>query len=163
MNVPMLLLHLLAAAMLIVLACLGVLLVKLSRLSRQGLDRALRDEQRLARDEASREAQALRGEIARQQKDAHELLTATLHRMGSDQRDRLEGMARQTAEGHGRLIETVGAVIEKTFFIDVCPSVARGSGFRQPLRTALRLHPPFSLEGLPTFDQIVRDILIPAP
>ncbi len=50
-----------------------------------------------------------------------------------------------------------GAVIEKTFFIEVCPSVAQGSGFRQPFRTALRLHPPFSLDGLPTFDQIVRD------
>lgn len=50
-----------------------------------------------------------------------------------------------------------GAVIEKTFFIEVCPSVAQGSGFRQPFRTALRLHSPFSLEGLPTFDQIVRD------
>jgi len=43
-------------------------------------------------------------------------------------------------------------VIEKTFFVEVCPSVAQGSGFRQPYRTALRLHPPFSLEGLPTFD-----------
>ena len=50
-----------------------------------------------------------------------------------------------------------GAVVEKTFFLQVCPQVERGSGFRAPLRTALRLQPPFSLDGLPTLDQIVRD------
>lgn len=50
-----------------------------------------------------------------------------------------------------------GAVVEKTFFVEVCPQVGAGAGFRTPLRTALRLHPPFSLEGLPTFDQVIRD------
>lgn len=50
-----------------------------------------------------------------------------------------------------------GAVVEKTFFLEVCPRVEQGSGFRTPLRTALELHPPFSLDGLPTLDQIVRD------
>jgi hypothetical protein len=50
-----------------------------------------------------------------------------------------------------------GAVVEKTFFLQVCPRVDEGSGFRTPFRTALQLHPPFSLEGLPTLDRIVRD------
>lgn len=50
-----------------------------------------------------------------------------------------------------------GAVVEKTFFLQVGSRVEQGSGFRAPLRTAQRLHPPYSLDGLPTFDQIVRD------
>jgi hypothetical protein len=50
-----------------------------------------------------------------------------------------------------------GAVVEKTFFLQACAQVKQGSGFRTPFRTALKLHPPFSLEGLPTLDQIVRD------
>ncbi len=50
-----------------------------------------------------------------------------------------------------------GAVVEKTFFLQICPRVERGSGFRAPFRTALRLQPPFSLDGLPTLDRIVRD------
>lgn len=50
-----------------------------------------------------------------------------------------------------------GAVVEKTFFLEVCPRVARGSGFRTPLQTALRLNPPYSLDGLPTAGQILRD------
>jgi hypothetical protein len=48
-------------------------------------------------------------------------------------------------------------IIEKTFFLQVCPSVSEGSGFRAPLRAAMRLNAPFSLEGLPTCEQIVRD------
>lgn len=50
-----------------------------------------------------------------------------------------------------------GAVVEKTFFLEACPRVEQGAGFRRPFETALRLHPPFSLEGLPTFDRIVRE------
>jgi hypothetical protein len=50
-----------------------------------------------------------------------------------------------------------GAVVEKTFFLQVCPRVEEGSGFRAPFRTALALNAPFGLEGLPTFDRILRD------
>ena len=50
-----------------------------------------------------------------------------------------------------------GAVEEKTFFLEVCPVSQPGSGFRAPLLTAMKLHAPFSLEGLPTCEQIVRD------
>ena len=50
-----------------------------------------------------------------------------------------------------------GAIVEKTFFLQVCPKVDAGSGFRAPLNTAIRLHAPFALEGLPTLDRIVRD------
>lgn len=50
-----------------------------------------------------------------------------------------------------------GAVVEKTFFLQACPQVEEGSGFRTPLRTAMRLNPPYSLDGLPTLHQILRD------
>jgi len=50
-----------------------------------------------------------------------------------------------------------GVVVEKTFLLQICPRVEQGSGFRAPLRTALHLYPPFSLDGLPTLDQIVQD------
>jgi hypothetical protein len=50
-----------------------------------------------------------------------------------------------------------GAVVEKVFFLQVCPRVKQGSGFQPPLRTAMKLNPPFSLDGLPTLDQIVHD------
>ncbi len=50
-----------------------------------------------------------------------------------------------------------GAVIEKTFFLQASPRVEPGSGFREPFRAALRLHPPYNLDGLPTFDRIVQD------
>lgn len=50
-----------------------------------------------------------------------------------------------------------GAVVEKTFFLEAGPVTVPGSGFRTPLRTALRLHAPLSLEGLPTYSQIIRD------
>ena len=50
-----------------------------------------------------------------------------------------------------------GDIVEKTFLLQACPSVERGSGFRAPMQAALALHAPFSLYGLPTFDRIVRD------
>lgn len=49
-----------------------------------------------------------------------------------------------------------GDVVEKTFHLQACPSVERGSGFRAPMRAALALHAPFSLDGLPTSDWILR-------
>ncbi len=50
-----------------------------------------------------------------------------------------------------------GAVVEKTFFLQVEPVTQPGSGFRAPLNTAMKLHAPLSLEGIPTCDQIIRD------
>lgn len=52
-----------------------------------------------------------------------------------------------------------GAVVEKTFYLEVVPETTAGSGFRQPLRTALRLHPLGSLEDLPSYAEILRDKL----
>lgn len=46
-------------------------------------------------------------------------------------------------------------VVEKTFFLEVMPEVSKGSGFRQPLITAMRLHPAASTDGLPTLDEII--------
>lgn len=50
-----------------------------------------------------------------------------------------------------------GAVVEKTFFLEATHSVKQGSGFRQPLQTAMTLQPDWSLDGLPRYDQILRD------
>ena len=50
-----------------------------------------------------------------------------------------------------------GAVVEKTFWLEVVPQTVAGSGFRQPLRTAMRLHPLGSTEGLPSYDETVRE------
>jgi len=50
-----------------------------------------------------------------------------------------------------------GAIVEKTFFLEACAPAPAGSGFRAPLRTAMRLHSPLSTEGLPTLDRTVRD------
>lgn len=49
-----------------------------------------------------------------------------------------------------------GAVVEKTFYLEVVPQTAQGSGFRQSLRTAMRLQ-PVSIEGLPGFDETIRE------
>ena len=49
-----------------------------------------------------------------------------------------------------------GTVVEKTFYLEVVPQTARGDGFRQPLRTAMRLH-PVSSEGLPRYGEILRE------
>jgi hypothetical protein len=50
-----------------------------------------------------------------------------------------------------------GAVVEKSFWLEVIPSTTPGSGFRQPLRSALRLHPWSSLEGLPGYADTLRE------
>ena len=50
-----------------------------------------------------------------------------------------------------------GSIIEKTFFLEAYPVAKQGSGFKKPFRTAMDLTPPWSLDGLPTLDQIVRD------
>lgn len=49
-----------------------------------------------------------------------------------------------------------GAVVEKEFWLEAVPRTTQGSGFRQPLRTALRLHPAGRTEGLPGYAEIVR-------
>lgn len=49
-----------------------------------------------------------------------------------------------------------GAVIEKTFHLQVYAVEQEGSGFRVPLRESLDLHRPFDPAGLPTFDEILQ-------
>ncbi len=48
-----------------------------------------------------------------------------------------------------------GTVIEKTFYLETYPVEREGSGFRRPLASAIDRLQPFSLDGLPTFDEIV--------
>jgi hypothetical protein len=50
-----------------------------------------------------------------------------------------------------------GAIVEKTFFLQGCPTVKQGSGFRQPLQAAILLSRGLSLEGLPSYDQTIKD------
>lgn len=50
-----------------------------------------------------------------------------------------------------------GTVVEKSFYLEACPAVAQGSGFRTPLRTDWALRQPFSLDGLPSYDRIIHD------
>ena len=50
-----------------------------------------------------------------------------------------------------------GAVVEKTFWLEVVPTTTSGNGFRQPLRTAMRLHPPGTTEGLPGYAETIRE------
>ncbi|MCK6500049.1 MAG: hypothetical protein L6Q38_11290, partial [Nitrospira sp.] len=50
-----------------------------------------------------------------------------------------------------------GAVIEKTFYLEAVPETRSGSGFRQPLRTAMRLHRADPSAGLPSYDETLRE------
>ncbi len=49
-----------------------------------------------------------------------------------------------------------GAVIEKTFYLEVYPVKEKGSGFQRPTRTSLDIFSPYSLEGLPSFKDIIK-------
>ena len=49
-----------------------------------------------------------------------------------------------------------GAIVEKTFYLEAIPQTPQGSGFRQPLRTAMRLHPCGGTEDLPRCEEIIR-------
>ncbi len=49
-----------------------------------------------------------------------------------------------------------GAVVEKTFWLEAVPETPKGSGFRWPLRSAMRLHPLGSTEGLPGYADTIR-------
>lgn len=50
-----------------------------------------------------------------------------------------------------------GAVVEKTFYLDLVSKTAKGSGFRQPMRTAMRLYPLGWTADLPSYDDILRE------
>lgn len=50
-----------------------------------------------------------------------------------------------------------GAVVEKTFWLEAVPQTVAGSGFRQPLGTAMRLHPVENSAGLPGYNAIIRE------
>jgi DNA recombination protein RmuC len=135
------------ACVLIVLGGVVLILNRVSRLARNDLDRTLRDELRLGREEASsqvqalrlemsrmqqdgqsdisrmlgqhrsetqQQAEALRGGIGQQQKVANDLLVGTLHKLGTDQRESLEVLARNARQNNERLVDVVNKVVEKT-------------------------------------------------
>jgi hypothetical protein len=49
-----------------------------------------------------------------------------------------------------------GGIIEKTFYLQAYSVACEGTGFQIPTRTSLNLFQPFSLYGLPTFNEIIR-------
>ncbi|MDI6450417.1 hypothetical protein [Anaerobaca lacustris] len=57
---------------------------------------------------------------------------------------------------HAYLDIPAGAIIEKTFYLQVYSVDSEGSGFQHPTRTSLELFTPYSLEGMPTFPEIIR-------
>jgi DNA recombination protein RmuC len=89
------------------LLALGGVVALLLRIPRDGgtrLDRALRDELRLTREETERHARALRAEVLSVQTQIGETLTRTLNLMGEEQRRRVNdwiGLSREDA-AHAR-------------------------------------------------------------
>ena len=57
---------------------------------------------------------------------------------------------------HAWLNVPPGGIIEKTFFIEVFPVSAEGSGFSRPLRTSLDIFAPFDVDDMPRFAGIIR-------
>ena len=49
-----------------------------------------------------------------------------------------------------------GQIIEKSFYIELYPIEREGTGFQQPIYTALDLYKPYEADRFPTFEQIVR-------
>lgn len=48
-----------------------------------------------------------------------------------------------------------GAIIEKTFYLEAYEVSTKGSGFQHPTRTSLEIFRPYSVEGMPTFSEII--------
>ena len=48
-----------------------------------------------------------------------------------------------------------GAIVEKTFYLEAYPVARQGSGFQRPTRTSLEIFSPCSLDGMPTFGEII--------
>jgi hypothetical protein len=49
-----------------------------------------------------------------------------------------------------------GAIIEKTFYLEAYPVARPGSGFQRPTRTSLDIFSPCSVDGMPTFSEIIK-------
>ena len=66
------------------------------------------------REETRQQSETLREALARQQQAASELLAGTLHKLGADQRERLESLARNAGANSDRLVEAVNRLVEKS-------------------------------------------------
>ncbi|MBQ5830647.1 MAG: hypothetical protein IIW44_03330 [Alistipes sp.] len=49
-----------------------------------------------------------------------------------------------------------GRIIEKTFYVELYPIAAEGTGFQKPIYTSLDMHKPYDADRFPSFDEIVR-------
>ncbi len=50
-----------------------------------------------------------------------------------------------------------GAIIEKTFFIEISEAERKGSGFMHSVNTSMDIFKPFFTEDMPSFNQIIHD------
>lgn len=106
----------------------GILvLLRLGKPAGTGLDRALRDELRESREEASNQARNLREEVVAAQSKANELLVKTVSTFGNDQKDLLSGLTKATRES----AESTRVEIEKLLLeqrkqlVDVVTAITR--------------------------------------
>ena len=58
--------------------------------------------------------------------------------------------------GDTYMMVTPGMVIEKTFYLEVFETKAKGSAFQRPLYTSIDLFKPFYTEDLPSFNEIIK-------
>ncbi len=100
----------------VAVAMLAAVLSALRKPPAVDLDRTLREEMRLARDENANAARALREEITATQANANQTLVTTLDNMGERQRRRLDDVAKSYADGQDRmrtLLETRLDVLQR--------------------------------------------------
>lgn len=57
---------------------------------------------------------------------------------------------------HAYLDVPAGAIVEKTFYLQAYNVDSEGAGFQHPTRASLELFAPYSLDGMPTFSEIIR-------
>ena len=49
-----------------------------------------------------------------------------------------------------------GQVVEKSFYIELYPIEAKGTGFQRPIYTSLDLYKPYDADRFPTYDEIIK-------
>jgi DNA recombination protein RmuC len=90
-----------------VLVVVVLIWIKLRQPILQDLDKTLRDELRIFRDETARQARDLREEVANIQAKANEVLVRTVNTLGGDQKNLLEKLTQTTGERFDKVREAV--------------------------------------------------------
>jgi signal transduction histidine kinase len=85
-----------ACLLLLVFLLWAILLLRARRGDAARLDATLREELRLAREEAANQARHLREEVAQAQRSSNETLVSTVNSLGSNQKTLLDGLTEAT-------------------------------------------------------------------